>query len=81
MVCRVMLRRLPVRLAALAYLVLAAPALPVCAADPKEQRLTVGLRNNMEATLYTPDGPGPREPPPVVRPVCERLSIRGLLMI
>jgi carboxymethylenebutenolidase len=29
------------------------------AADPTSEMLTVGVRHNMEATLYTPDGPGP----------------------
>lgn len=32
---------------------------PPAAADPTSQMLNVGVRHNMEATLYTPDGPGP----------------------
>src|SRR5438105_12117237 len=29
------------------------------AAEPTSRLMTVGVRGNMEATLYTPDGPGP----------------------
>jgi carboxymethylenebutenolidase len=42
--------------AAVASLLGIAPAL---AGEPKSQTVTVGARSNMEATLYTPDGPGP----------------------
>ena len=32
---------------------------PAAAADFTSQTITVGLRKNMEATLFTPNGPGP----------------------
>ena len=44
-----------------AFFVLALSLLspPAIAADPTSQTIKVGVRHNMEATLYTPDGPGP----------------------
>jgi carboxymethylenebutenolidase len=42
-------------LGALVTALLSSPA----AADSQSEMLTVGVRHNMEATLYTPDGPGP----------------------
>jgi carboxymethylenebutenolidase len=43
-------------------LMLVAPmlaAVPALAGEPTQQAVLVGVRHNMEATLYTPDGPGP----------------------
>ena len=34
-------------------------AVPALAGEPTSQAMRVGVRHNMEATLYTPDGPGP----------------------
>jgi len=34
-------------------------AVPALAGEPTSQAVRVGVRHNMEATLYTPDGPGP----------------------
>src|SRR5476649_1304476 len=50
--------RAPVRLGVLLAAAMALLSSPA-AADPKSEMLTVGVRRNMEATLYTPDGPGP----------------------
>src|SRR5471032_2560180 len=50
--------RVPLRLGVLLAAAMALLSSPA-AADPKSEMLTVGVRKNMEATLYTPDGPGP----------------------
>lgn len=46
------------RLAAFALCLLPALVAPA-SAEPASQMVKVGVRGNMEATLYTPDGPGP----------------------
>ena len=68
-------------------LALAAPA----SAEPTSQMMKVGVRGNMEATLYTPDGPGPFPSVVVVhtslglveadRQYCARLAREGFICI
>jgi carboxymethylenebutenolidase len=43
----------------LALLVIAAALSPAWAGEPVRTTLTVGLRKNVDAVLFTPDGPGP----------------------
>src|SRR5437868_14921966 len=49
----------PIGLSCLAALAMALLPSPAAAGEPTSKLVTVGVKKNMEATLYTPDGPGP----------------------
>jgi carboxymethylenebutenolidase len=82
---------------ALRLLLLALAVLPAAtfaqgaAAEPTSRMMTVGVRGNMEATLYTPDGPGPFPSIVVIhtslglgevdRQYCARLAREGFICI
>ena len=68
------------------------PALaPPAAAEPTSRMVTVGVKGNMEATLYVPDGPGPFPSVIVIhtsqgiteadRQYCARLAREGFICI
>src|SRR3954471_4823095 len=75
-------------LAAIAVALLPSPA---AAGDPTSKQVMVGVRKNMEATLYTPDGPGPFPSVLVLhtslgigeidRQYCARLAREGFICI
>jgi carboxymethylenebutenolidase len=64
---------------------------PAAAGDPISQLVMVGVKKNMEATLYTPDGPGPFPSVLVLhtslgigeidRQYCARLAREGFICI
>ena len=65
--------------------------LPVMAGEPTSKAIMVGVKKNMEATLYTPDGPGPFPSVMVLhtslgigevdRQYCARLAREGFICI
>src|SRR4051812_15571298 len=65
--------------------------LPVMAGEPTSKAMMVGVKKNMEATLYTPDGPGPFPSVMVLhtslgigevdRQYCARLAREGFICI
>jgi carboxymethylenebutenolidase len=79
--------RLLLPVAVLCLLALAAPV----SAEPTSRMMTVGVRGNMEATLYVPDGPGPFSSIVVIhtsqgiteadRQYCARLAREGFICI
>jgi carboxymethylenebutenolidase len=49
----------PITLLATGFVAALALSLPAAAGEPTSRVMAVGVKHNMEATLYTPDGPGP----------------------
>ncbi|TMJ25579.1 MAG: dienelactone hydrolase family protein [Alphaproteobacteria bacterium] len=79
------------RLLAIAFHCLLASAVLPASAEPMSRTLKVGVRHNMEATLYTPAGPGPHPSVIVIhtsqglteadRQYCARLAREGFRCI